>query len=105
VDQLPTNNNTLTRIYNNDNNDNIKTGTVLKEFRPKNKKDQLAWDIAKALDDEENLGLYISCCRKYPEHVIWRAFGETKEFSADKIRKSRGALFTYLVKKYSNKKP
>jgi len=101
VHQLPTNNNTLTRIYN---NDNTKTGTVFKEFRPKNKKEQFAWDIAQTSDDKENLGLYISYCRRYPERIIWRAFGETKEFSADKIKKSRGALFTYLVKKYSNKK-
>jgi len=101
VHQLPTNNNTLTRIYNNVNNDNIKTGTVSKQFRPKSKKEQLAWDIARILDDEKNLGLYISYCRKYPEQIIWRAFGETKECSADKIKKSRGALFTYLVKKYS----
>lgn len=103
VHQLPTNNNTLTRIYNNVNNDSKKTGTVLKKFRPKSKEELLAWDIAQALDDKENLGLYISYCRKYPGHIIWRAFGETKEFSADKIKKSRGALFTYLVKKYSHK--
>jgi len=104
VHQLPTNNNTLTRIYNNVNNDNIKTGTVLKKFRPKGKEEELAWDMAKALSDEENLGLYISYCRRYPQHIIWRAFGETKEISTEKIKKSRGALFTYLVKKYSNKK-
>ncbi len=99
-----TNDNTLTRIYNTDNNDRIKTGTVLKKFRPKSKEELLAWDIAQSLDDEKNLGLYISYCRKYPGDIIWRAFGETKEISTEKIKKSRGALFTYLVKKYSNNK-
>lgn len=104
VNYIDTNDNTLTRIYNNDNNVNKKTGTVSKKPKPKSREEQLAWDIAQALNDKENLGLYISYCRKYSERIIWRAFGETKEISTDKIKKSKGALFTYLVKKYSKKK-
>ncbi len=67
-------------------------------------KQRLAQRIAKEFEDEGNLGYYEDLCERYPEHLINRAFSEVKKVPQVKIKKSRGALFTYLVKKYANKK-
>jgi len=89
-------------IYNKYSIDNrsIDVDDWVKNFKPKNKKDLLALDTAKALGDVKNLGLYISYCRKYPEDLIRRTLGIVKEFPPHKIRKSRGALFNYLIQKH-----
>lgn len=68
-----------------------------KEFKSK----ELAMDIAQALEDQENLALYISYCRKYPLPLLRKVLGEVKEIPAERIKKSRGALFNYLVQKYA----
>ena len=84
---------------------NITKGNVLEEdFTPKDKKDLLALQLAEALNDEKNLGLYLSYCRKYPKEIITRAFIAAKELPIEKVKRSRGALFTYLVKKYAQQK-
>ena len=67
-----------------------------------NAKDQnlfeLAQRIAKELDDQKNLGLYLHYCRRYPLSVIRYAFEEAMRRKPEEIKKSRGALFTYIVK-------
>ena len=76
----------------------------VRQFKPRSKKDLLALDVARALDDTKNLGLYVSYCRKYPEDLIRKILGIVKEFPPERIRKSKGALFNYLVKKYGKSK-
>jgi len=76
----------------------------IKNFRPKNRKETLALEIAESLNDRKNLGLYLSYIKRYPEAVIWKAYGEVKEKPFGKIKKSKGALFTYLVQKYAKEK-
>lgn len=58
---------------------------------------ELAHRIAKELDDEKNLGLYINYCRNYPLSIIHYAFEEAMRRRPEEIKKSRGALFTYIV--------
>lgn len=65
---------------------------------------RLAQRIAKEFKDEDNLGYYEDLCERFPEHLINRAFSEVRKVPQAKIKKSRGALFTYLVKKYASKK-
>jgi len=65
---------------------------------------RLAQRIAKEFEDEGNLGYYEDLCERYPEHLINRAFSEVQRVPQSKIKKSRGALFTYLLKKYADKK-
>lgn len=72
-----------------------------KTFIPRNSQDLLALDICQALDDSDNLPLYLSYVRKYSPKIIQRAFNAARELPANKIRKTRGALFTYLVKYYA----
>lgn len=70
-------------------------------FVPKTKQGALALEIAKEFREVEHLPLYLSFCNKYTEAVIRRAYGEAKETKEENIKKSRGALFIYLVQKYA----
>ena len=64
------------------------------------KEELLARDLAAGLDDETNLAFYLSVCRRYPEEFLRRTYSQVKQVPEKKIKKSRGALFNYLVQKY-----
>ncbi len=66
--------------------------------------DILAREICQSFDDQENLALYQSYIRKYPREIIEKAFKEALKLPSKKIKKTRGALFTYLVKYYAEEK-
>lgn len=89
---------------NNIDNDNI---DAKNEFNPSflTKEELLAADLAEGLDDKPNLGFYLSVCRKYPEEVLRKIHGRVKEIPSSKIRKSKGALFNYLIQKYDKNHP
>jgi hypothetical protein len=67
------------------------------------KEELLARDLAAGLDDESNLRFYLSVCRKYPENFLRKIYGQVKEIPLNKIKKSRGALFNYLIQKHDKK--
>ncbi len=67
---------------------------------PKTEQEELALEIARALGEEQFLPIYRSFVHRYPEEVVRHAFRETMEFPQEKIRKTRGAVFNYLLKKY-----
>lgn len=91
------------RIRNNNNIDKKKKWSskfrAFKEFQPRTKEELLAIDLATALDDYQGLSFYISLAKKYPERLLRRILEQVKEVPKEKIRKSRGALFNYLVQK------
>ena len=91
---VDTNNNKLTRIINNIDISNFK------KFKPKTREELLALDLAKALKDRNGFPLYLSYSKKYSESLLRKALGEVKEIPDQKIKKSRGALFNYLIQKY-----
>ena len=68
----------------------------------KTREQALAEEIARTFNDVEGIALYLDYCRRYPETIIRRAYGEVKELPDSAIRRSRGALFNYLVQKYAN---
>jgi hypothetical protein len=72
----------------------------IKNFAPQTQAELLAQDVAEALNDRENLALYLSCVKKYPEALIRRVLGQVQDIPDAKIKKSRGALFNYLIQKY-----
>jgi Helix-turn-helix domain len=74
---------------------------AFKDFRPRNKHELLALDLADALHDRDNLPLYLSYAKRYPEQLLRSVLGEVKEIPIKKIKKSRGALFNHLVQKYA----
>jgi hypothetical protein len=73
-------------------------------FQPKTKADHLALKIARAFREESKLPLYRVCCENFDEETIRKAFAKVMTVPDDKIRKSRSALFAYLLKKYAKRK-
>ena len=73
------------------------------EFQPRTREELLALDLAEGLNDQKSLPLYLSYAKKYPEDLLRRILGTVKEIPDEKIRKSRGALFSFIVKKYAQK--
>ena len=67
------------------------------------KREHIALTIAEAFNDLGQIKLYTNYCKKYPLAVIQRAFAEARSFPKDRIRKSRAAIFFYLVKTYAHK--
>jgi len=105
VNQVNTNNNKLTKINNNIDSKNFLNFNhdTYKEFKPKNRQELLALDLAKSLNDLKSLPLYLFYSKKYLESYLRKVLGEVKEIAPEKIKKSKGALFSYLVKKYDKK--
>lgn len=103
----------MTDIRNdNDNNDkdifNIDRNNIDNDNRNEfnsllTKEELLARDLAAGLDDKANLGFYISVCRKYPEKLLRKIYGRVKQFPEKKIKKSKGALFNYLIQNHDKK--
>lgn len=64
----------------------------------------LAAFVRRGLSDEEaSLEEYIELCEHVPREVIKTAFEQSRRVPAEKIRKSRAALFRYLIQTYANK--
>jgi hypothetical protein len=99
------NKNKSTRNNNNFDNEekNLLNLMISKESKPKSREELLAFDIAKELNDLKSLSIYLSYAQKYPEGLLMHFLGEIKELPLKKIKKSRAALFNYLVKKYAKK--
>ncbi len=66
--------------------------------------ERFAQHIATALGDLKNLPLYKSYCHRFPVGVILNAFFRAKETPASGVKKSRGALFNFLVQLYGRER-
>lgn len=64
----------------------------------------LAMEIASALNDADSFSLYYAYTRKYDENTLRRILNRVLSIPEDKIRKTRGALFTYLVNQHGKNK-
>ncbi len=80
-------------INDNDTGNGCKSSSLTKE-------EILAGDLAEGLNDKPNFAFYLSVSRKYPEDFLRKICSQVKEIPASKIKKSKGALFNYLVQKY-----
>jgi biotin operon repressor len=105
VNQGNTNNNQLRRI-----NNNIVWKEKLlryagprkaKNYQSKTREELVASDIASGLKDSTNIHHFIELAKKYPESLLRRALSEAREMPDNKIKKSRTALFNYLIKEYT----
>jgi len=68
------------------------------------KEEILAMDLADGLNDKENLNFYFWASRKYPEGILRKIYSQVKQVPEKKIRKSKGALFNYLIQKYEKRR-
>jgi hypothetical protein len=58
---------------------------------------RLANELAETLKDRDALQYYLSLTRKYTESHLREVLAKVMSISDVQIRKTRGALFTYLV--------
>jgi hypothetical protein len=95
-----------------DPNDNdIKKDILKNEFEPDSFKglnmeieeDQLALDLARDLNDPNGFPLYRSYAARYPEPFLRKILEVVNKIPSEKIRKSRGALFNYLIQQHGHK--
>lgn len=70
------------------------------EFDPYEVK--LANEIADTLNDRDSLTMHLQFAHKYQEGFLRKILARVMSIPDSKIRKSRGALFTALVKQAEN---
>ena len=100
------NNNKRTRI-NINNIDSKKTFMTndksFKEFKPKTREELLALDIAQTLNDLKSLPLYLKYAKSLPESRIREALSWVKQVPDERIKRSRVALFNFIIKKHAKR--
>jgi L-lysine 2,3-aminomutase len=76
----------------------------MKNYEPHELK--LANELAETLKDRDALPYYLSLTRKYHEDHLRKTLAKVMSIDESQIRKTRGALFTYLVnQKYGHSYP
>ena len=65
------------------------------------KQQKLALEIANALDDMDSLQSYLILTSQYSEKYLRKVLTKVLSIPQEKIRKSRGALFTFLVNQHA----
>ena len=60
----------------------------------------LAQEIAQAFGDTSQVDVYRRICNTHDRQVVYRAYREAVDVPLSKIKKSRSALFIYLIRKY-----
>jgi hypothetical protein len=65
----------------------------------------LAFEIAHMFGELEDLDKFAIYCCKYPRWIIKKAYQNAKTIPPERIKKSRGAVFFYLVKQYAHTSP
>ena len=72
--------------------------------QPHNKREEFAQAIAESFNDQEHLSRYQQACKKYPMAILYRAYSEARSIPAQQVRKSRAAIFFYLIKCYAHER-
>ncbi len=63
---------------------------------------KLANEIAETLKDRDALPLFLAYTRKYQESHLRRILAKVMSIPEGSIRKSRGALFTFLINQHGS---
>ncbi len=74
------------------------------DYHPRTDADRLALQIARGLGEEKRFPEYRIICENRSEEIIRKAYDRAINTPVEKIRKSRSALFFYLVNKYTHEK-
>ncbi len=61
---------------------------------------QLAQDLAIVLGDTEHIDTYLAYAREYDPAFLHSTLSEVSRYPLHKIKKSKSALFHFLVRKY-----
>lgn len=68
-----------------------------------NEKNKLAYEIASSLEDMEALALYDAFTKKYSEAFLRKILLRVMSVPDHKIKRTRGALFTFLVQQHGGR--
>ena len=68
------------------------------EINKNSKEYQLAYEIAEVLEDLESMDVYLTITSRLNESVCRKLLHRVMTIPEDKIKRTRGALFTYLAK-------
>lgn len=68
--------------------------------KPRTREEVIAWDLALGLSDMKAIPLYLAYAKKYPEYLLRKVMGQVREVPDNQIKKSRGALFNYMIQQY-----
>lgn len=63
---------------------------------------RLANEIAETLKDRDALPLFLTYTRKYQENHLREVLAKVMSIPETSIRKSRGALFTFLINQHGS---
>lgn len=72
----------------------------MKDYAPQDIR--FANEIADTLDDRGSLQLFLHFVEKYKEEHLRKILEKVMSIPERKIKKTRGALFTYLVSQYED---
>jgi hypothetical protein len=64
------------------------------------RRELLAWELARALNDSDGISFYRSYCQRYPEKLLRKALHEASDAQAATSGKSRITLFTQLLQRH-----
>lgn len=76
--------------------------TCMQLFEPEEVK--LANEIADTLNDKASIALFLTYCKKYKEEFLRDILEKVMALPQMQIKKSRGALFTFLVNQHGASK-
>lgn len=62
---------------------------------------KLAHEIAEALKDRDSITLHLQYVRKYKEDFLRKTLAKVMAIDESKIRKTRAALYTFLINQSS----
>jgi len=87
-----------------DEDDGIKSITIHQLMNQhQTKETQLAYELAEALNDKEAIQMYISYTHRFNEMLLREVLVKVLAIPENKIRKTRGALFNYLIQQHAAK--
>ena len=67
------------------------------------KEEKLAEELADTLSDQDSLPFYRDMVLKYSETFLREKLKKVMSIPQDQIRKTRGALFTYLIHQHEHR--
>lgn len=65
---------------------------------------KLAQEIAEKLNDKDAYSLYLSYTQEHSEETLRRCLERVLSIPIEKIKRTRGALFTYLITQHAKNK-
>lgn len=68
-----------------------------------NEETQFAYELAEALNDKEAIQMYLSYVHRFSEALLREVLTKVLSIPENKIRKTRGALFNYLMQQHAAK--